>query len=310
MNIKTHTDIKLDNWIHLYCPESIKPYAYLARLDRPIGIWLLLLPGWWAIAMSSGGIIAMSSGGIIAMNSSDWYILFLFAIGAVVMRAAGCIINDLWDRELDKKVKRTHTRPIAAGDLSIKQAFIFLFFLLFLGFIILIQMNVVTVLLGFLCLPLIIAYPLMKRWTWWPQAFLGFVSNFGVLMGWTAITGIIELPTLLLYASGILWTLGYDTIYAYQDREDDVLAGIKSTALKFGENAKIWVCSFFCFSWLLLSLSAIIMFKFHIVFLLLPAALHLYWQMKHWKADNAESSLNIFKSNMIYGLLVLVAFLI
>ena len=130
------------------------------------------------------------------------------------------------------------------------------------------------------------------------------------LLGWAAHFGALNWSPVLLYTGSVFWTVGYDTIYAHQDREDDVLAGIKSTALKFGENAKIWVCSFFCFSWLLLSLSAIIMFKFHIVFLLLPAALHLYWQMKHWKADNAESSLNIFKSNMIYGLLVLVAFLI
>ncbi len=240
------------------------------------------------------------------MNEQDWYIVFLFCLGAIIMRAAGCVINDLWDKNLDQKVARTQMRPLASGALSRKQALLFLFLLLLSGLTILIQMSFITILLGILSLPLIILYPLMKRITWWPQAFLGIIFNFGVLMGWAATSGILELPALILYGSAALWTLGYDTIYAHQDKEDDALIGIKSTALKFGENSALWVKVFYILSWILLAISASMAFKsFFTPFLLLPALLHIFWQIKMWRINSPQSALEIFKSNRNYGIIVL-----
>lgn len=281
-------------------PDSYKPYAELARLDRPIGWWLLLLPGWWAIALAAGGGANM---GLWA-----WYVALLFLIGAIVMRAAGCVINDLWDRDFDRQVERTRERPLAAGVLSPAQAFLFLGTLLFIGFAILIQLGMVTIVLGFLSLPLIVAYPLMKRFTYWPQAFLGLTFNFGVLMGWSAITGGVGLTAVLLYASGVFWTLAYDTVYAHQDKEDDGLAGIKSTALLFGEKSRLFVAGFALVSWLLL-LAAFWWAGLNLSagLILLAALAFLSFQIYRWQPDSAESSLAAFKSSRDYGLIVLAA---
>lgn len=285
-----HTDIKREGWIKKLLPPVLRPYAALARLDRPIGIWLLLLPGWWAIALATNKPTRM--------DGEAWEFFVLFGIGAVVMRAAGCVVNDLWDRDLDKKVGRTSLRPLASGEVTVKQATIFLAALLIVGFVILLQFNALTILLGVLSLPLIAIYPLMKRFTWWPQLFLGVVFNFGALMGWAAVTGSLDTPALLLYAGGIFWTLGYDTIYAHQDKEDDALAGIKSTALLFGEKSRSYVATFFCIAYVLL-------FAASHSFFLIPAALHLTWQLYAWKPDDAASSLRVFKSNRDFGILVL-----
>jgi 4-hydroxybenzoate polyprenyltransferase len=285
-----HTDIKREGWIEKVLPPVLRPYAALARLDRPIGIWLLLLPGWWAILLASNKPTRM--------DGEVWEFLVLFGIGAVVMRAAGCVVNDLWDRDLDKKVGRTSLRPLASGEVTVRQAAVFLAALLFAGFVILLQFNTLTILLGVLSLPLIAIYPLMKRFTWWPQLFLGLVFNFGALMGWSAVTGTIELPALLLYAGGIFWTLAYDSIYAHQDKEDDALAGIKSTALLFGKKSRTYVAAFFCIAYVLLFTASQSLF-------LIPAALHLTWQLYAWKPDDAASSLRIFKSNRDFGILVL-----
>lgn len=290
MNTKIHTDIKREGWVEKLLPPLLRPYAALARLDRPIGIWLLLLPGWWAIILASGGATRMDGAG--------WKIFALFGIGAIVMRAAGCVVNDLWDRDLDRQVARTSARPLASGEVRVRQAAGFLAALLGLGLIILLQMNALTVLLGVLSLPLIATYPLMKRFTWWPQLFLGFTFNFGALMGWSAVTGAIEFPAMLLYAGGIFWTLGYDTIYAHQDKEDDALAGIKSTALLFGVESKKFVSVFFSIAYVLIFTASQSLF-------LIPAALHLAWQLRAWKPDDAESSLRVFKSNRDFGILVL-----
>lgn len=284
-------------------PEKYRPYAVLARLDRPIGWWLLLLPGLWAITLSADGILNM--------NFWHYFLIILFFIGAIIMRGAGCVINDLWDRNLDKEVERTRQRPLASGELNIQQALIFLSYLLLAGFAILICMPGLTIALGFLSLPLIAAYPLMKRITYWPQAFLGIVFNFSALMGWSASTGSLGFAAILLYLSGILWTLGYDTIYAHQDKEDDALAGVKSTALKFGKNSKEPVSLFYALSFLCLALSVFISKEYWFsTLLLLPALAHLSWQVKSWNPDNPDSSLKIFKSGKIYGLLVLAVCLI
>lgn len=294
-----HTD--LNTRLIEKIPENYRPYAVLARLDRPVGIWLLLLPGWGAIMLAGGGLWRMTLW--------DWYVLLLFGVGAVAMRGAGCVINDLWDRKLDQKVERTRVRPLASGEISVRQAFLFLTVLLVIGALILVQMNAVTMALGILVLPLIVAYPYMKRITWWPQLFLGITFNFGALMGWTAIAGEIDFAPLFLYAGGILWTLGYDTIYAHQDKEDDALAGIKSTARLFGENSKNYVAAFYVCAWILLASGAVLADFYSMAFLfLLPALLHFLWQLWAWKMDSPESSLKIFRSNVVVGWMVLAAF--
>jgi 4-hydroxybenzoate polyprenyltransferase len=299
----THTDIHQSGWTSRL-PARLRAYVELARLDRPIGIWLLLLPGWWAIALAGGGIVSL--------NRYDFKLLALFAVGAVVMRAAGCVINDLWDRKLDAQVERTRVRPLAAGTISPRGALIFLALLLCAGLAILLQIpSLVTVLTGFLAIPLIALYPLMKRITWWPQLFLGVIFNFGVLMGWSAVTWVIGLPCLLLYGAGIFWTLGYDTIYAHQDKEDDMRVGIKSTALRLGAQSRIWVAGFYAAAWVLMVLAFITAGAGVLsLLLLLPVAAHFVWQIRRWEPDNPQNSLAVFRSNRDLGLILLAAALV
>jgi 4-hydroxybenzoate polyprenyltransferase len=289
---RMHTDIRKLDMIEKL-PERYRPFAYLARLDRPVGVWLLLLPGLWAIALATGAL------------SLKLWLAVLFAIGAVAMRSAGCVINDIWDRDLDSRVERTRGRPLAAGDVSIKQAAIFLLCLLVIGLCVLLALNSATIILGFAALPLIVLYPAMKRITYWPQAFLGLTFNFSALMGWTAVTGAIGSPALFLYLAGIFWTLGYDTIYAHQDKEDDVLIGVKSTALKFGARSRLWVGGFFSASILCLAVALFMAAPLYCAaFLIMPAA-HFVWQIKNWDMDDPQSGLNMFKANRDAGLLVL-----
>ncbi len=293
-----HTDIVSTGWI-ARLPEDARPYAILARLDRPVGVWLLFLPGAWSVALAAGGWRGVRDG-------AAWEVLILFALGAVVMRAAGCVVNDLWDRDLDAKVARTRTRPLASGALSPRAALAFLAGLLCIGLLILLRFNGLTVALGVASLPLVVLYPLMKRWTWWPQAFLGLTFNFGALMGWAVLRGTLDLPALVLYAAGILWTLGYDTIYAHQDREDDALAGIRSTALRLGARSKLWVTGFFIGALALIELAGFAAQASPVFFMALAApALHALWQLKTWAPDDPASSLRIFRSNTVFGFLVL-----
>jgi 4-hydroxybenzoate polyprenyltransferase len=302
-NTKTHTDIKQNGWQVTIFPKNIQPLAILMRLDRPIGWWLLLLPGWWSIVLANGGIQNM--------DTQSWILMLLFWIGAIIMRGAGCVMNDIWDRDLDNKVERTKDRPIASGQVSLKQALAFLAILLGFGALILFQMNAFTILLGFCAIPLIIAYPLMKRITYWPQAFLGITFNFGALMGWAAVMGEIAAPAILLYIGGFFWTLGYDTIYAHQDKEDDLSVGIKSSALVLGNRSKTWIFGFFLLAFTFMAI-AILSVKGTLVtfiLLLLPMA-HMAWQLQSWRADNHDSSLAIFKSNRFYGLLLLMTIMV
>lgn len=300
INTKNHTDIKRLAWIEKFLPEEARPYAYVMRLDRPIGTWLLLLPALWSISLASGGILKMDVNGYLTV--------FVFSIGALIMRAAGCIINDLWDRDFDANVERTKTRPIASGEISVIQAFTLLAALLTLGLLILLLFNTTTRVLGVISLPFIIAYPLMKRLTWWPQAFLGLTFNFGALMGWSAITGSLGFTPIMLYIGGIFWTLAYDTIYAHQDMEDDMAIGIKSTALHFDENAKQWVAEFFTFAYAFFTFALISAHGTPFVSALLAlAGLHFLWQIKKWEPDDPANSLHFFKSNRNAGLLVLLA---
>jgi 4-hydroxybenzoate polyprenyltransferase len=292
---KHHTDIVRDGWI-AKMPEGIQPYLFLMRLDRPIGTWLLFLPAAWSI-LYAGGIDA-------------WCELSLFFLGAVIMRGAGCVVNDLWDRDLDGRVERTQNRPIPSGQISVKQAIRFLCGLLLCGFVILLQFNALTITLGILSLIFVGLYPLMKRWTWWPQAFLGLTFNFGALMGWSAVTGELSWQAWVLYAAGFFWTLGYDTIYAMQDREDDALIGIKSTARLFAERMQIdpripclmfYMIHITLITALVTSLFEIV--TWHYLTLVFPIA-HLIWQVKTLSQTDPENALKRFKSNRDYGLLL------
>lgn len=291
--MKQHTDINFA-FLSNIIPKKWKPYIFLARLDRPVGSWLLFLPCLWSILAASQDF-----------SGKTLYLTTLFGLGALIMRSAGCVINDLWDRDLDKQVERTRMRPLVSGALTTRQALLFLGSLLITGLIILLQLNGLSIILGFCSLFLVVAYPLMKRITYWPQAFLGLTFNWGALMGWTAVTGTFEWPALLIYIGGIFWTLGYDTIYAHQDKEDDLLSGIKSLALTLGYDSHRWIAAFYGCAMAFFILAGYlagggILFLFSI----LPAAGHMAWQIKTWDSDNPQSSLKIFKSNRNFGLLI------
>ncbi|KAK7394935.1 hypothetical protein VNO78_15476 [Psophocarpus tetragonolobus] len=222
------------SWVDLFLPRQVQPYARLARLDKPIGTWLLLLPCMWSITL------AATPG-----HLPDFKMIALFGCGALLLRGAGCTVNDLLDRDIDTMVERTKLRPVASGLLTPFQGLCFLGFQLLLGLGILLQLNNYSRVLGASSLLLVFSYPLMKRFTFWPQAFLGLTFNWGALLGWAAVKGSLDPYIVLpLYASGVFWTLVYDTIYAHQDKEDDLKVGVKSTALRFGDSTKDWITGF------------------------------------------------------------------
>lgn len=287
------------NWVDEKAPERWRPYLRLARADRPIGVWLLLWPCWWSLALAGLHI------GAAAPN--PWY-LVLFAIGSIVMRAAGCTYNDIVDRDYDSRVARTRSRPIPSGQVSVRNAVIFMIVLSLTGLLVLLQFNRFTVLLGIASLALVATYPFMKRVTYWPQVVLGLTFSWGALMGWAAILAEVALPSLLLYGGAIAWTIGYDTIYAHQDKEDDALLGLKSTALKFGEKTKPWMVLFYGLAFAGI-LSAGIMAGAGLVFtfIMLAGAAHLAWQIRTLDISNDRNCLVRFRSNRDFGVIVFVA---
>ncbi|HYB09242.1 MAG TPA: 4-hydroxybenzoate octaprenyltransferase [Alphaproteobacteria bacterium] len=287
------TDIFRDNWVDRWLPAYARPYVRLMRLDRPIGTWLLLFPCWWSLAM--------------AWESwHDLGLFILFALGAVIMRGAGCTWNDITDRDYDAKVARTRTRPLPSGSVKLHQAFVFLALQLLAALAILASFNRFAIWLGAASLVVVFAYPLMKRFTYWPQFFLGLAFNWGALLGWAAIKGELAPGPLFLYASGIAWTLGYDTIYAHQDKEDDALVGLKSTALKFGERSKPWLYGFYSAALLLMAASAAaIGLRWPFFAGLGCAALQFFWQISALDTDDPDDCLAKFKSNRFFGWLIL-----
>lgn len=292
----THTDIQSRFWLDRLLPPKLRPYLRLARLDRPVGTWLLFLPGSWAIAAFAPSL------------QTVLWLLVLFGFGALIMRSAGCVINDMLDREFDAQVERTRSRPLASGVISLKQAGVFLALLLLLGLVILLQMNWLTVALGVFSLLLVGVYPLMKRITWWPQAFLGLTFNWGALMGATAATGQLSLSALIFYTAGFFWTLGYDTIYAHQDKDDDALIGVKSTARRLGAESPRWITAFYAVMVLLLAGAGFLVpLGFGYFLGLLLVAWHLFRQLKNWQLDDPVDCLARFKANRNTGLLVLLA---
>ena len=236
---------------------------------------------------------------------SLWF-MTLFGVGALVMRGAGCVVNDLADRNFDSMVARTATRPIASGQVSVPQALLFIGLLCGLGFLVLLQFNAYTVYLGFASLALIVVYPFMKRFTYWPQAILGLTFNWGALVGWSAVTGEIQAPALWLYVAGVFWTLGYDTIYAHQDKADDLLVGVKSTALKFGDETPKWLIGFYMIAVALLGVSGWLAELAWPYFAGVGAGIaHLLWQVRAVDLDNPKSCHRFFNSNRDFGLIVL-----
>ncbi len=287
-------DANKDNWVDRFAPSFAKPYLRLMRLDRPIGFWLLFWPCVFSLFLAN---IAQSEAII------NWLYLALFFIGAIVMRGAGCTFNDIVDRDIDRKVARTRLRPIASGQVSVKKATIFLVAQLLIGLIILLQFNLFTILLGASSLILVIIYPFMKRITWWPQLFLGLAFSWGALIGWSAVFGSLSLAPILLYIGCILWTIGYDTIYAMQDIEDDALIGVKSTAILFSKNTTAIVALFYigAFS---LWISAGLVAGARTSFLQgsIIAALILVWQVLNLNSAKQGNALLRFKANHFVGL--------
>ncbi len=296
---KAHSDLRPEDWVGRYLPRALGSYARLARLDRPIGTWLLLLPGWWAIALAT----PFESAG----RETLW-LLTLFGLGAVLMRGAGCTYNDIVDRDFDGEVVRTRTRPLPSGQVSVRAAILFLAGLLLAALGILLQLAPLAIALGIGSLVLVFTYPLSKRVTYWPQAVLGLTFNWGALLGYAAVTNALAAEAFLLYAAGFFWTLGYDTIYAHQDKEDDALIGVKSLALKLGDRTRPWLRGFYLATFVLLGLAgwrAGLGIGFYAIWLV--AGWHLWRQLRHVDFADGASCLATFRSNRDFGLIVLAA---
>jgi 4-hydroxybenzoate polyprenyltransferase len=287
------SDIRPGDWVERWLPMRIRPYARLARLDRPIGTWLLLFPGWWGVALA-------------ARHWPDPRLLALFALGAVVMRGAGCTLNDIADRRYDAQVARTRLRPLPSGAVAVPQAVMFMLAQLAVGGAVLFSLNRASIVLGIAVLGLIGSYPFMKRVTYWPQVFLGLNFNWGALVGWTAVAGTLGGPALLLYLGGVFWTIGYDTIYAHQDKEDDALIGVKSSALALGSRSRPWLFAFYAAATLLWGLAGRAaglggLFGAGLA----AAALQLFWQASRVDIDRPADCLAKFRSNRAVGWLML-----
>jgi 4-hydroxybenzoate polyprenyltransferase len=284
------------NWVDSLAPSWSRPYLRLARFDRPIGSWLLLLPCWWSAALAAG--IAQD------VRALPW-LLILFFVGAFAMRGAGCTWNDITDRDLDAKVERTRSRPIPAGQVSVKGALLFLVAQALTGLAVLLQFNRFAILTGIASLGVVAIYPFMKRITYWPQVVLGLAFSWGALMGFAVTLGTLGAPAFVLYASAISWVIGYDTIYAHQDRDDDALIGVKSTALLFGERTQTMLTLFYAIAVALIGLSIWLSGGGAFAYVGLVAfAAHLVWQVRSIRIDDSALCLRLFKSNRDAGLLL------
>jgi 4-hydroxybenzoate polyprenyltransferase len=284
------------NWVDRYAPEAARPYLRLARLDRPIGLWLLLLPCWLAVGLAE---VALEQ-----PYPSLW-LLMLFAIGALAMRSAGCAYNDYIDRDYDAQAARTASRPIPSGQVTPAEALAFAAFCTLAGFMVLIQFNTFTIWLGSASLILVAIYPFLKRFTYWPQIALGLTFNWGALVGWSAVVGALNTPAFLLYIGSVLWTIGYDTIYAHQDREDDLMLGLKSTAIRFGDDTMTWVGGLYAGAvtlWLLAGYFA----GTHLIYFaaVVLVSLQMAWQVMTLNPADPGNCLRRFRSNRDVGLVI------
>lgn len=290
------------HWVDTSLPSSLRPFARLARWERPIGWWLLLWPCWWSAALAA---IAAGQGW-----PNLWH-LALFFIGAVAMRGAGCTYNDLVDVDIDAQVERTRSRPIPAGQVSRLQAKVFLFLQAMVGLIVLLQFNTFSILLGIVSLLPVAIYPFMKRFTNWPQLFLGLAFSWGAFMGWAAEFGSLSWAPVFLYVGGICWTIGYDTIYAHQDKEDDALVGVKSTARLFGTRTKPALIVLYALATLLFATAAVMADAGPAAFIgILAGVIHLGWQIVTLDIDDGDQCLRLFRSNGTYGWILFAGFVI
>lgn len=305
----TIKDSDKGHWVNR-SPGAIQPYLQLSRLDRPIGYWLLALPGWIGLSFA-----AISHG--FAVSDLNWAALIL--IGAVAMRGAGCTYNDIVDQDLDKQVERTALRPLPAGTVTNKQAWFWLGMQCLIGLMVLVCLPRFAQIIALSSLPLVAAYPFMKRITWWPQAWLGLTFNWAILVAYAAKTGDISLPALILYVGLIFWTIGYDTIYACQDIEDDAVIGVKSTARRFGDKVVtgiaiayslsfLFVFAAFMTSLITTNITAIVFFWAFFIFFPLGYGWHLKWQTQTLKTKGEETALMLFKSNFWAGLSLIAGF--
>ena len=279
-------------------PRPARPYASLMRLDRPIGVWLLFWPAAWSVALAGVG-------------PNGWTLILWLALGAFAMRSAGCVYNDVVDRELDAKVERTRLRPLASGRVGLAGAWALLVALSLVGLLVLLQLSRTAQVVALASLAPVAAYPFMKRITWWPQAWLGLVFSWGALVGWPAVRGELGATPLLLYAGSVAWVIGYDTIYALQDREDDALVGVRSSALALGPHGRAGVAAFY---FLALALWAVALWRERpdglSLVALAPIALHLLWQVVRLRPENGADALAKFRSNRFAGLLMFLACLV
>ena len=301
------SDAVSGNWVDQLAPRLSRPYLRLSRADRPIGTWLLLLPCWWGL-----GLAVLSDG---QFSVWDICIFFSCAIGAFLMRGAGCTWNDITDRKIDGAVERTRSRPIPSGQVTVAQAIAWMVLQASVAALILFTYNVAAISLGFASLLLVAIYPFAKRFTWWPQAFLGLAFNWGALMIYVAHAGVLRAEAVLLYIAGIAWTLFYDTIYAHQDREDDALIGVKSTARLFGDRTPAWLLGFSVLSALLIALAIFLACSERSnasLLVAMAAALvfwgHLRWQLGRFDPDDSVRLMMLFRSNRDSGLLVVLFF--
>jgi len=290
------------NWVDRLAPPATRPYLRLSRADRPIGTWLLLIPCWWGLLLAAAADPA-------GLALGDAWIALGCALGAVLMRGAGCTWNDLSDRDFDARVARTRSRPLPSGQVTPRQAAVWMVAQALLAFAILLTFPTPAVLLGVASLALVAVYPFAKRFTWWPQVFLGLAFNWGALLGWAAHAGGLALPAVLLYAAGIAWTLFYDTIYAHQDREDDALIGVRSTARLFAGATKPWLAGFLAAATALAVLAVLAAGLSGAALAAALAgvaglALHLLWQLRRLDIDDPAGCLALFRSNRDAGLLL------
>ncbi|MDE4174837.1 4-hydroxybenzoate octaprenyltransferase [Phaeobacter sp. PT47_59] len=296
------------NWVDTHAPAWSRPYLRLSRADRPIGTWLLLIPCWWGLALA-----------ILWDETPVWQDAWIFVacgFGAWLMRGAGCTWNDITDRDFDGAVERTRSRPIPSGQVTVKGAVIWMGLQALVAFAILLTFNWAAIAMGVLALLPVAVYPFAKRFTWWPQVFLGLAFNWGALLGWVAHTGSLAWPPVVLYLAGIAWTLFYDTIYAHQDTEDDALIGVKSTARLFGDNSPRWLRRFIVATVSLMALAVVMAARkdASLVTLLLALAgpwamgWHMTWQLRAFDPDNNPRLLQLFRLNRDTGLIPLIFF--
>ena len=300
-------DATAGNWVDRHAPQPSRAFLRLSRADRPIGTWLLLLPCWWGLTLA-----------MLADGQSSWHDLWIFigcGLGAWLMRGAGCTWNDITDRKIDAEVERTRSRPLPSGQTTVKASVIWMTVQTTLAFAILLTFNATAITLGILALVPATIYPFAKRFTWWPQVFLGLAFNWGALLAWTAHSGSLAPPAVLLYAGGISWTLFYDTIYAHQDIEDDALIGVKSTARLFGHQTPRWLMGFMTLTTVLMGLACLSNLPNAHPWALaisltgvVGMAAHMLWQLRQLELENTETLLLLFRSNRTAGLIPVVFF--